>query len=154
MGQRGPRPKPTNLRILHGDRKDRINTDEPVAPEGVPDCPEGTSPAVREVWDYTITQLRAMGVVTPADRDALLCYCEAVVTHRSASAILARSNILVKRSDTDGLMRNPALIIQRDSAQLIAKFAQHFGLSPSARSEIRNPRGQSNGAGAERYLTG
>lgn len=154
MGQRGPRPKPTALRLLHGDRKDRINDSEPVAPEGLPECPDETSPAVRAVWDYTLDQLRAMGVVSPADRDALLCYCEAVVTHRQASAILARSKVLVKRADSDGLMRNPALIIQRDAALLVAKFAQHFGLSPSARSEIRNPRGQSNGAGAERYLTG
>jgi hypothetical protein len=26
MGKRGPRPKPTNLRVLHGDRADRNRT--------------------------------------------------------------------------------------------------------------------------------
>lgn len=154
MGARGPRPKPTKLRVLHGDRKDRINTDEPVAPDGMPECPSDVSDEVRQVWDYTIEQLRAMDIASPADRDSLLCYCEAVVTHRAASRILARSPVLVKRSEGDGLMRNPALIIQRDAALLIAKFAQHFGLSPSARSEIRNPRGANNAQGAERFLTG
>lgn len=154
MGARGPRPKPTQLRILHGDKKARINTDEPVAPSGVPECPDEVSPAVRQVWDYTLTQLRAMGIVSPADRDALLCYCEAVVTHREASRIMARTSLLIRRSDQDGFTRNPALQAQRDAALLIAKFAQHFGLSPSARSEIRNPRGSTNAEGAERYLTG
>lgn len=154
MGARGPRPKPTNLRILHGDRKDRINTDEPPAPDGVAQCPAGVSEQVRAVWDYTVAQLEAMGCASPADRDSLLCYCEAVVTHRQASAILARSNILIRRADSDTLMRNPALSVQRDAALLIAKFAQHFGLSPSARSEIRNPRGANNGANADRFLTG
>lgn len=154
MGARGPRPKPTNLRILHGDRKDRINVDEPPAPDGVARCPDGVSEQVRAVWDYTVAQLEAMSCASPADRDSLLCYCEAVVTHRQASAILARSNILIRRADSDILMRNPALSVQRDAALLIGKFAQHFGLSPSARSEIRNPRGTSNGANADRFLTG
>jgi P27 family predicted phage terminase small subunit len=153
MGARGPRPKPTQLRVLHGDRKDRINTSAPVAAEGVPECPEDVSEAVREVWEYTLGQLIGMGIASPADRDALLCYCEAVVTHRQASAILARSNILIRRADSDTLMRNPALVVQRDAASQIAKFAQHFGLSPSARSEIHKPKGNA-GAGAERFLTG
>lgn len=154
MGKRGPAPKPTNLRVLHGDRKDRINVDEPKAPEGYPECPDTVSDAVREVWDYTVAQLAAMNVASPADRDSLLCYCEAVVVHRQASAILARSNVLIKRKDSDTLMRNPALVVQRDAAQMISRFAAQFGLSPSARSEIRNPKGGNNAQGAERYLTG
>lgn len=154
MGARGPRPKPTQLRLLHGDRKDRINTDEPVAPDGTAQCPDDVSDEVRAVWDYTMAQLQAMGTASPADRDSLLCYCEAVVAHRKASAILARSQVLIRRKDSDTLMRNPALAVQRDAALLIARFAQHFGLSPSARSEIRNPRGTTNAQGAERFLTG
>jgi P27 family predicted phage terminase small subunit len=154
MGARGPRPKPTNLRVLHGDRKDRINNDEPPAPDGEAVCPAGVAPAVREVWDYTVAQLAAMGCASPADRDSLLCYCEAVVTHRKASEILARSQVLIRRKDSDVLMRNPALTVQRDAALLIARFAQHFGLSPSARSEIRNPKGTGNAQDSARFLTG
>lgn len=154
MGMRGPRPKPTNLRVLHGDRKDRINDQEPPAPDGTARCPDGVSDTVREIWDYTVGQLEAMSCASPADRDSLLCYCEAVAVHRQASEILARSNILIRRKDTDTLMRNPALAVQRDAALLIARFAQHFGLSPSARSEIRQPKGGSNGPSADRFLTG
>ena len=156
MGARGPRPKPTALRLLHGDRADRINTDEPTPEAGRPECPDGvTDPAVRAVWDYTVEQLAVMGTASPADRDALICFCEAVVVHRKASALLARSSVLIRRGDSDVLIRNPAIQIQRDAATLIARYAQHFGLSPSARSEIRNPQGgNTNAKGAERYLTG
>jgi hypothetical protein len=33
VGKRGPAPKPTALRVLHGDRTDRINGQEAVPPE-------------------------------------------------------------------------------------------------------------------------
>lgn len=156
MGKRGPKPAPTQLRLLHGERKDRINTDEPPAPDSAPQLPpEVSDPAVREVWAYTVAQLQAMGIASTADRDALLCYCEAVVTHRKASALLARSSVLVRpRPDSEVLIRNPALVVQRDSANLISRFAQHFGLSPSARSEINKGAASSKPAGAARLLSG
>lgn len=155
MGARGVHPKPTNLRVLHGDRKDRINTDEPPAPDGVAQCPSYASPEVREIWDYTIKQLALMGCASPADRDALICFCEAVNLHRQASAELAESTLMVGRLDEKaGIMRHPMIMVQRDAATQIARFAQHFGLSPSARSEIRNPKGASRGASADRFLTG
>jgi len=78
MGRRGPAPKPTALRILHGDRPSRINVDEPIPDRGLPECPDGVSDEVREVWDDTVRQLDVMGVASRADRDALRCYCEAV----------------------------------------------------------------------------
>jgi hypothetical protein len=53
MGKRGPAPKPTNLRLLHGDRRDRINTSEPLPADGIPVCPKSAPDVVREVWDYT-----------------------------------------------------------------------------------------------------
>lgn len=137
MGKRGPAPKPTALRILDGDRnKKRINLDEPHARVGLPVCPDEVSSDVRQVWDYTLRELSIMGIAFPADRDALLCFCEAVVTHRRACAVLAQSAILVKGLHGN-MVRNPALQIQRDAAMQIKVFAQEFGLTPSARSTIR-----------------
>jgi hypothetical protein len=52
MGKRGPRPKPTNLRVLHGDRTDRTNRSEPG--EG------GLRPL--QLRHFSVTQLLAAGV--------------------------------------------------------------------------------------------
>jgi len=132
---------------LRGDRKDRINTREPVASTELPVAPDSIADDVREVWDYTVRQLAAMHIASSADRDALLVLCEAIVTHRKACAVLARSPILVK-SQTGALIRNPALVVQRDSAHTIRALAQMFGLTPSGRSVIqmegRNGGQQSN----------
>jgi hypothetical protein len=40
MGKRGAAPKPTNLRILHGEKRYRINRDEVKPPVQSPTCPE------------------------------------------------------------------------------------------------------------------
>jgi P27 family predicted phage terminase small subunit len=154
MGKRGPAPKPTNLRLLHGDRQDRINTNEPQPAEGLPVCPTEVSPEVRAIWDYTLGQLATMKLASPADRDALLAYCEAVVTHRRACELLAKSSILIKGLH-GGLVRNPAVQIQRDSALLLRALAQEFGLTPSARSQISFPGAVEvgGGRGASRLLS-
>lgn len=158
MGKRGPRPKPTQLRLLHGDRKDRINRDEPIPESGVPDPPYEMTDDVLEVWTYTADQLRKMGTLSMADRDVLACYCEAVVTHRKASQMLGKTGILnrtapstARRTGTQ-FVRSPLLQVQRDAAATIRAFAQEFGLSPSARSEI-NMGGVSSDLGAARLLT-
>lgn len=153
MGRRGPRPTPTNVRLLHGDRADRINLDEPAAPDGLPQCPDDASDEVREVWDYTVDQLDTMGTATPADRDSLRAYCEAVVTHRKACALLAKSNVLIRSAKGGSLIRNPVVQIQRDAAATLRGFAQEFGLTPSARSEIRMARETGHGRSADRLLS-
>lgn len=135
MGARGPAPKPTRLRLLEGSHPERINRHEPVASRELPQPPAECDAAVREVWDYTVDQLAQMGVLSAADRDALFCYCQAVITHRKASKLLAASPVLIKGA-LGGLVRNPALAVARDAAYTIRQFAQEFGLTPSARTRV------------------
>ncbi|GJF04950.1 phage terminase small subunit P27 family [Pseudonocardia sp. D17] len=137
MGKRGPAPTPTVLKLLHGERhRDRINSDEPTPRPADLQEPDGASDEVLAVWRRIVAELEAMNLAFPSDADALRCYCEAVVTHHKASAILKRTPVLVKGIHGN-MVRNPALQIQRDAANTIRAFAQEFGLTPSARSSIR-----------------
>jgi P27 family predicted phage terminase small subunit len=138
---------------LHGDRKDRINDDEPIPMEGPPVIPPATSTEVTAIWDYTVAHLAVMGLATPADRDVLRAYCEAVVVHQKASAILAGSPVLIKGLH-GGLVKNPAVQVQRDAAIVMRALAQEFGLTPSARSQIRMGGGERRNDGAARLLSG
>lgn len=103
------------------------------------------SPEVREVWDYTLNELKHMRLATGADRDTLVAYCEAVVAHRQASQLLAKSSVLVP--GLNGMVRNPAFHVQRDAANTIRVFAAEFGLTPSARSRIRMEERAKTGGG-------
>jgi P27 family predicted phage terminase small subunit len=144
MGKRGPRPAPTQLKLLKGTRADRINDDEPAPRPSAPIKDKWLSDDVSEVWDRVVGELEAMDLAFASDSDVIRCYCEAVVQHARASDLLATTGVLVEGA-LGGQVRNPALQIQRDQAQLIRSFAQELGLTPAARTSIR---GKEAGSGA------
>lgn len=136
MGKSGPPPVPLKLRLLRGEsRPSHVNLREPITRDVPPEPPPNMSDEVREIWDYTLNELLVMKIATSADRDTLRCYCEAVVAHRKASEILAKTAVLV-RGLHGTMVRNPALQIQRDAAHTVRGFAQEFGLTPSGRTRI------------------
>ena len=135
MGRGGPPPKPAKLRLLEGAPERRVNQNEPQPNHDPLVAPDWVNDQVREVWDYTVAELEFMGIASSTDRDALVAFCQAVVTHRKACEKLARSDILIK-SMYGQPIRNPAIMVQRDAAQTIRAYAQEFGLTPSARARI------------------
>lgn len=139
MGKRGPAPKPTKLRLLDGARERDLNRAEPIARTGKIEPPDYVSDDVRGIFEYVVHELEHMRIASPADVDSIMCFAEAVDKHRKASALLARSSVLVKGLHGT-LVRNPALAVQRDAANTIRQFAQEFGLTPSARARINNER--------------
>jgi P27 family predicted phage terminase small subunit len=134
-----PSPKPRVLKLLHGDRKDRINDNEPIPRDVLPVCPDDASDETRAIWDYTLKELIAMRTAAAPDRDALYAYCCAVVTHRNAVHLVDQTGLLMK--GTSGIpVKNPAVAMARDAAYTIRLFAHEFGLTPSARTRIEVDR--------------
>jgi len=155
MGRRGPKSEPTPLKLLKGTRPDRVPTEEPVPEEGPLELdagPRAVSDEVQAVWDKTVAQLEGMGLGAPPDAEVLRAYCEAVVQHRRASAVLRSSGVLVQGLHGN-YVRNPALQIQRDTANTLLILAREFGLTPSARTQLGLDRERPTGTGAERFLS-
>ncbi len=134
---KGGRPaRPTALKVLEGERPSRIakNEPKPDPTSEVPVAPEWLAADSRGVWDRLAPLLHDKGVLTPWDEDAFGAYCEAVVHHRDACRVVDRDGVTVRGER--GLVKNPALQVVRDNAQLLRGFAQEFGLTPSSRSGI------------------
>lgn len=144
MGKRGPAPKPTNVRQLHGDRKDRINTNEPQPGAGAVASPQWLSPAARAVWDELAEDLRRAGVLTAWDVEAYAAYCDAVVRRRRAAAELDGDGVIVEvpvyRKDGEAAghrqARSPWWLIWRDADEVMRRYAARFGFTPSDRAQI------------------
>lgn len=149
------RGRPTALKLLAGERPARINDDEPVPEDGIPQCPSD-DPKVREVWDYTVRQLVTMRVLTMADRDSLHVYCQAVVMHDEAARQIHEQGMFL--NTPKGPMRNAATMVMKECAQTIRQMAHSFGMTPQARSAIKmgdqKPGGQQEERSASRLLSG
>jgi P27 family predicted phage terminase small subunit len=90
------------------------------------DPPQHFDEERRAIWQETVTRLTAGGRIFRADPEILGTYVEAVRSHRQASRILAETNVMVIR---DGQAReNPALAIQRRTAQDMARASKALGL--------------------------
>ncbi|MDK1348016.1 phage terminase small subunit P27 family [Streptomyces sp. 378] len=163
MGKRGPAPKPTALKLLHGDDKknpQRINRGEPVPAVGDVQCPEWLPERAADVWDRLAPDLIDKHVLTPWDVDAFAALCSAVVINQDAAADIDTNGTTcttVVRELADGtlvydLRRNPAVQVFRESSTIIASLGGRFGLTPSDRAQLKiSPPNM--GAGAERLLT-
>jgi P27 family predicted phage terminase small subunit len=136
MAKPGPAPTPSHLRIVRGDRKDRINTNEPKPKKAKPKCPSWLSKEAKAVWRRTSAQLDAMGLLFEADQDILAAYSVAVVTYQQATKLVEEQGVLVE-GRRDGWVTNPAVRVQRDQATLIRMLASEMGLTPSSRTRLK-----------------
>jgi P27 family predicted phage terminase small subunit len=151
VGKRGPSGKPTQLRILHGDRKDRINDAEPVPPEAEIACPDWASDAAQVVWERLAPGLISRKVLTAWDADAFLIMCEALARYRAATQLVNGSALLVQGGS--GLMKNPALVVQGEAERTFLQYAARFGLTPSDRQGIKTEVVDGSKGGADRLLS-
>jgi P27 family predicted phage terminase small subunit len=168
VGARGPAPKPTRLRVLHGGHPERINRSEP-QPAPLPvEPPPYLSQEARRKWDELAPHLEVMGVLTAVDVDLLAAYCECFARWRRLAQLAASSPPVFRRGakpegggakpegdKAEGdtvLARNPLWSQVRDAEAALRVMAREFGFTPSARSGLR---AQASMAGAaERLLTG
>lgn len=142
MGRRGPPPKPTKLRVLQGNPGKRpLNPSEPQIQRGLPRCPDWLSEPAKVEWRRVSRLLRALGVLTQADADALTLYCQLFVRWRNAEEFIAKHGEVYPLKDEQGKIRCmqqfPQVSIARHLAQLLRSYQQEFGMTPSARSRIR-----------------
>lgn len=157
MGARGPAPKPTRLRVLHGDHPERVNRREPRPAAGPVERPEFLSAEAAAKWDVLAPHMEAMGLLTGADVDLLAAYCECYARWRRLVQLAAKSPPVFRGKTDSGdgeptFKRNPLWSQVRDAEGALRVLAREFGLSPSARAGLRTE--PPPGDAAERLLTG
>jgi P27 family predicted phage terminase small subunit len=136
--------KPTELRILQGDREDRINRDEPKPADGDVKPPPGARRKALAVWRRLAPDLIAKKVLTPWDVDQFYTFCDAVATYRECRDILDQEGYTA-RGSAGGVVKNPHWQIMRDAASIMTTVGSRFGLTPSDRSGIIAPESDDNG---------
>lgn len=142
-GGQGRPSKPTQLKVLHGDRKDRINDAEPV-PSAVVTPPSWLDDEALGVWRQYAPDLEATKVLTGWDVEAFALWCDAVVRRRRAVAELAVSREVLEVPVTAGgevvgyrQVKNSWCTVLAEASSEILRYGARFGLTPSDRSQLK-----------------
>lgn len=154
MGSRGPQGKPTNLRVLHGDREDRINRNEPQPDTTAVEPPEWLGDRACEVWAKYAPDLIAKKVLTAWDVEAFANFCDAVVRRAVAAKHVEDEGGVVelpvynKNGDLTGhrLGRNPWSYELKDADAQAQRWGARFGMTPTERANITVHEEKSGGS--------
>jgi len=136
---KGRKPKPTNLKLIEGMRKDRINYEEPLPSIGVPKCPPSLVGEAKREWKRLSSELADLGLLTKLDRAALAAYCAAWEKFIDSNKQLKKEGMVTFIETKGGKYPtiSPYLSIMTKAAEQMRRFLIEFGMTPSSRSRIR-----------------
>ena len=144
MAPRGPKTKPTKLKLLTGTaRSHRLNPQEPQPQVAHPDAPDHLTDLARSEWDRVVVDLVTLGILTDLDRGALAAYCQAYGRWSAAETALARmaardavTDGLIVKTKSGNLIQNPLVGAANKAMADMVRYAAEFGLTPSARTRV------------------
>ena len=136
MGKRGPKPKPTALRVIHGNPAKRpLPEGEPMPGIGlIPSAPEWLGKIGTAVWNEESPKLRAAGLLTSVDSRALSLYCEAWDDFFEARQHIEKNGSIA--IGKNGPYQHPAVGMKNKAIQRIKQIGAEFGMTPSSRTGI------------------
>ena len=144
MAPRGPKTKPTRLKVVTGTaRKHRLNENEPRPDPARPDPPAHLTRAARTEWDRVIEETVGLGIMTNLDRGALAAYAQAYGRWVAAETALARmaerdsvTEGLIIRTKSGNAIQNPLVGAANKAMADMVRYAAEFGLTPSSRTRV------------------
>lgn len=148
MGERGPKTKPAELHLLHGNpSKKNLGAllDDVVRPDvAIPDCPTFLKKEARAEWLRITPHLEQLGLISQIDRAALVGYCDSWGDYAWACKRIQELNADDKTGERGRIWDTPSGYKQISVVQQIKnraleqchKFLAEFGMSPAARARV------------------
>lgn len=137
----GRKPIPTAIKELNGNPGKRpMNDAEPQPKHGEPPMPTGLSKYAKAAWKRMVPVLLGMGVLTVADGDALLLYCEAYAQWKEAMLQIKKHGMTYTAIGIKEqvITRLSPYIGERDKAfKAMKSMLTEFGCTPSSRSRLK-----------------
>lgn len=150
----GRPPKPTALKLLHGNPGKRaLPTHEPKPSASHIERPSWLKDAGYRIWKQIAPQLEAMGVLTDADPHALALLCDAYSEYLEARAVVRAQGLTFQHVKVVGTKKNeageeepilsvmvrqrPEVAIASDAWKRVSAMMQQFGMTPSARTKVQ-----------------
>lgn len=150
MGQRGPAPKPAELRVLEGNRGHRpLDLSATFRPEvGMPTTPKDLSAGARKVWKRLGPELLRYNLMSVVYSDTFEDLCESVALVKLLRHSLAKRQALMVEQGRDpaealevttpnGLpVQHPRYQILKAERQMMHTLLAKFGLTPAQQADV------------------
>ena len=139
---RGRKKIPTAIQELRGAYKknpQRRNLNEPESIKEKPRCPKYLDDIAKAEWKVLCGILEQLGVLSKADKTALVMYCQTYSEWRKAADMCQQYGAWQVKKDTKGELitkRHEWDRIREQTQEACRKWLVEFGLTPSARSRI------------------
>ena len=145
MGRRGPAPKPTNLRLLRGEKY--VNKDEPKV-KGEISPPNYLKGDALKKWKEVTPVLINSGMMTAADITPFARYCTLFELWLKYQKACKAGHDQFEVFNPDGSLKyaqvSPNATMYAKLGQQLLRLEQEFGMTPSARSGISLPNNNSS----------
>lgn len=162
MGQRGPKPLPSNVHFLKGNpsKKTAAQLMDSLQPEiEIPGCPPHLFQEAKKEWKRITPELQRYGLISKLDRSALALYCQSwamlvyaemqlkramkIAEEKKAAAEArgeewAGGDGMVVITTNGNMVYSPYWVMANRAREQVDKFQANFGLSPSSRGRV-NP---------------
>lgn len=136
MGKRGPKPKPTALRVFEGDPGNllakRRGEAQPPAAVALPEPPAWLGDVGKQVWCQVAEVLWRIGCLTESDQKLLGLYCEAWEDFFEARKEIETCGPTAY-TDKGTCYQHPAVGRKNKAIQRIRQIGGDFGMSPVSR---------------------
>jgi len=142
MGRRGPKPQPTQFKLLRGNPGCRpLNVHEPQPPSDGISMPPHLGEVAAARWQELLPMLQATRVMTRADVEALARYCDTWEWWLAVRAKLKAEGdtypILNDGGEIKYIAQRPEVSIAHKLAGQLRQLESDFGLSPAARASLK-----------------
>jgi P27 family predicted phage terminase small subunit len=136
----GRRPQPTNLQILRGKKKpsDAVDEPQPAAADESFDVPPeelDENALAQKEWRRVAPMLRLCGMVSEAERSALVSLCQQWAIYLEAQSKVRSLGMIVKKPS--GIpTTNPYFAIADRALSHCHRLWTELGLTPSGRTKV------------------
>ena len=161
MAKTGPKPRPTHLKAVRGERADRLPKAE-VQPGALPITPPAwLSTEALEHWHRLADDLTAKRVLTAWDTEQFAQLCDALARRARAATELDREGEVITSPvfDRNGVQtgERPArslwFDVWKQAGDTATKLSALFGLTPSDRARLDLPSTDTDKRPAARLLS-
>lgn len=143
---RGRKQKPTELKILEGNpgkRSGSLEKDASRLVSDLPEVPDHLDDIAKGEWERLASGMNNLGILDEVDRSQFAAYCVSYsIWVRATKALNAAAQLdpeeggLVIKTKNGNAIQDPLVGIANTAARDMLKFAEQFGLTPSARARL------------------